>query len=91
MKSNLEKELKDLHHELSTIKDLDNESILQLKTLRDDIDKIIQPSIISTEEEHGELMTSLHQFVEKFEETHPKLIVAANRAIRVLGQMGISG
>ena len=82
--------LKDLHRELSSIKQTDTQSLDLIKQIHDDIDSILDQSEKSDHlSSEKSLLTQLQNSSEYFEVSHPRLMNLVNNVISTLNNLGI--
>lgn len=86
---NLRSSLKNLHNELKSAKQVDEESIKLLRKIMDDIKKILNKEERTTSGSHQNIIETLKESAQKFELTHPELAGAINIVISGLTNIGV--
>ena len=88
-KKQLQESLNALHGELSDRDAIDDKTRALLKTLSEDIDRLLDDSTENTREDVETVSDQVHDLVLKFEADHPELTAALNRVASALANMGI--
>lgn len=86
---NLRRSLKNLHNELKSAKQVDEESIKLLRKLMDDIQKILDKEERTSSGGNQNIIETLKESAQKFELTHPELAGAINIVISGLTNIGV--
>ena len=85
----LRRSLENLHNELKSAKQVDEESIKLLRKLMDDIQKILDKEERTSSGGHQNIIEILKESAQKFELTHPELAGAINIVISGLTNIGV--
>ena len=88
-KKQLQESLNALHGELSDRDAIDDKTRALLKTLSEDIDRLLDDSTENTREDVEPVSDQVQDLVLKFEADHPELTAALNRVASALANMGI--
>ena len=81
--------LKELHEDLSSAEQVDDETLEHLKTLTGDIQGLLERVEKPEQPEIDSLSGRLKEAVLKFESDHPRLGMALNQVADALGNLGI--
>ncbi|MCL5030567.1 MAG: DUF4404 family protein [Bacteroidetes bacterium] len=85
----LRRSLENLHNELKSAKQVDEESIKLLRRLMDDIQKILDKEERTSSGGNPNIIEILKESAQKFELTHPELAGAINIVISGLTNIGV--
>jgi hypothetical protein len=88
-KQQLAKSLEQLHDQLSRVEQVDSETLARIRTLNDDIDRLLEEGGLDAGSESGPVSSGFRDLVLKFEAEHPQLSVALGRVADALAAMGI--
>ena len=88
-KQQLRETLEKLHGELGDRAQIDDETRALLKTLTDDINRLLSADAKDSADQVEPLSDQVHDLVLKFETDHPQLTSALNQVASALANMGI--
>jgi hypothetical protein len=87
-KTQLAQTLRRLHGELSQTERVDPETLALLRTLTDDIDRLLEKRGETSSADVEPVTTGLRDLVRKFEAEHPDLSASVGRVADALAAMG---
>jgi hypothetical protein len=88
-KQRLIETLQQLHEELSSDKSVDPETLALMRTVTDDIDRLLDQKERESQVDTAPVTSGLRNLVLKFEADHPELSISIGKVADALAAMGI--
>jgi hypothetical protein len=88
-KQRLIETLQQLHDELSGEKNVDPETLALMRTVTDDLDRLLDQRAREAEVDAAPVTSGLRNLVLKFEADHPELSISIGKVADALAAMGI--